>query len=97
MVVAVIAPFAGQRVIEIPARERLIGGEQVDDLHQSQDPSRPKCLRWTEDDFSLQNGADVFEGSFDVAFREAYLAKALDDAEFLAAVLEMHTRHAPLR
>jgi hypothetical protein len=30
----VIAPFAAQRVIEIPARERLIGGEQVDDLHQ---------------------------------------------------------------
>jgi hypothetical protein len=29
MAVAVIAPFAAQRVIEIPARELLIGGEQV--------------------------------------------------------------------
>jgi hypothetical protein len=34
MAVAVIAPFAAQRVIEIPARERLIGGEQGDDLRQ---------------------------------------------------------------
>jgi len=32
--VAVVAPFAGQWVIEIPARQRRVGGEQVDDLHQ---------------------------------------------------------------
>ncbi len=31
--VAVIVPFARQWVIEIPARQRRIGGEQVDDLH----------------------------------------------------------------
>ena len=34
MAIAMIAPFAGQRVIEIPARERLIGRKQVNDLHQ---------------------------------------------------------------
>jgi len=32
--VAVIVPFAGQWVIEIPVRQRCVGGEQVDDLHQ---------------------------------------------------------------
>jgi hypothetical protein len=32
--VAVIAPFAGQLVIEIPARQRRVGGEQVDDFYQ---------------------------------------------------------------
>jgi hypothetical protein len=32
--VAIIAPFAGQRVIEIPARQRRVGGEQVNDLHE---------------------------------------------------------------
>jgi hypothetical protein len=32
--VAVIAPFAGQWVIEIPVRQRRVGGEQVDYFHQ---------------------------------------------------------------
>jgi hypothetical protein len=32
--VAVIAPFAGQWVIEIPTRQRCVGCEQVDDHHQ---------------------------------------------------------------
>ncbi len=32
--VAVIVPFAGQCVIEIPARQRRVGVEQVDDFHQ---------------------------------------------------------------
>jgi hypothetical protein len=32
--VAVIVPFAGQWVIELPARQRRVGGEQVDDIHQ---------------------------------------------------------------
>ena len=32
--VAMIAPFAGQRVVEIPLRQRPVGGERVDDLHQ---------------------------------------------------------------
>jgi hypothetical protein len=32
--VAVIVPFAGKWVIEIPARQRCVVGEQVDDLHQ---------------------------------------------------------------
>ena len=31
--VAVIAPFAGQWVIEIPARQRRVGGEQVNHIH----------------------------------------------------------------
>ena len=34
MAVAMIAPFAGKCVIEVPARQRRVGGEQVDDLHQ---------------------------------------------------------------
>src|SRR5260370_1244849 len=34
MAVTVIGPFAGQWVIEIPARQRRVGGEQVDGLHQ---------------------------------------------------------------
>ena len=34
MAVTVIAPFSGQRMIEIPARQRSICGEQVDDLRQ---------------------------------------------------------------
>ncbi len=29
MAVAMVAPFAGQRVIEIPVRERLISGQQI--------------------------------------------------------------------
>jgi len=32
--VAVVVPFAGQWVIEMPARQQRVGGEQVDDLHQ---------------------------------------------------------------
>jgi len=32
--VAVIVPFAGQWVIEMPARQQRVGGQQVDDLHQ---------------------------------------------------------------
>jgi len=32
--VAVIAPFAGQWVIEIATRQRRVGGEQVDNPHQ---------------------------------------------------------------
>jgi len=32
--VAVIVPFARQGVIEIPVRQRCVGGEQVDDPHQ---------------------------------------------------------------
>jgi hypothetical protein len=32
--VAVIVPFAGRWVIEIPAWQRRVGGEQDDDLHQ---------------------------------------------------------------
>ena len=32
--IAVIVPFAGQWVIESPARQRRVGGEQVDYLHE---------------------------------------------------------------
>jgi hypothetical protein len=32
--VAVIVPFAGQWVIEVSSRQRRVGGEQVDHLHQ---------------------------------------------------------------
>jgi len=32
--VAVIVPFTGRCVIEIPAWQRRVGGEQDDDLHQ---------------------------------------------------------------
>ena len=32
--VAVIVPFSGEWVIEIPARQRRVSGEQVDELHQ---------------------------------------------------------------
>jgi len=31
--VTVIVPFAGQRVIEIPPRERHVGREELNDLH----------------------------------------------------------------
>jgi hypothetical protein len=30
--ITVILPFAGQWVIEIPGRQRSVGGEQIDDL-----------------------------------------------------------------
>ena len=32
MAVAAIVPFTGQWVIEIPARQRCVGGQQVHDL-----------------------------------------------------------------
>ena len=32
--VAVVVPFAGQWVIEMPARQQRVGSGQVDDLHQ---------------------------------------------------------------
>ena len=31
---AVVVPFAEQWVIEMPARQQRVGGEQVDELHQ---------------------------------------------------------------
>jgi hypothetical protein len=34
MAVAVIAPFTGKHMVEISSRQRLIGGEQVDYLHE---------------------------------------------------------------
>lgn len=32
--VAVIGPSAGERVVEIPTRERYVGGQLIDDGHQ---------------------------------------------------------------
>lgn len=34
MAVAMVAPFARQRMIEIAARERPISSEQIDNFHQ---------------------------------------------------------------
>jgi hypothetical protein len=34
MAVAVIVPFPGQWVVEIPARQWRVGGAQIDGLHQ---------------------------------------------------------------
>jgi len=34
MTVAMVVPFTGKRMVEVPARQRYVSGEQIYNLHQ---------------------------------------------------------------